>query len=148
MRGGRGFRQSGSAVVISFRAVRPLPSHDALASLGDGLFEVEEVVRAYVPFRRKVLAVTLGLSSVGLAVVGLMLNMSFAYSLGRTEGSGDLLATIGIVLDVLTLILPAAGALLCARVAHLAPSMNNALAVWDTSTILTPSKKIVSISDH
>jgi hypothetical protein len=68
--------------------------------------------RPHVPFRRMVLAIILVITAVTLGVVGLLLNMGFAYSFGRTSQAGQLLAAVGVVLDVLTLILPTVAALL------------------------------------
>jgi hypothetical protein len=54
----------------------------------------------------KIVAVILVLAGVTLGAVGLMLNVTYAQSLGRTYVAGLLLAVLGGTIDVLTILLP------------------------------------------
>src|SRR5260370_927262 len=60
---------------------------------------------------RIVLAATLGLAALGLAVIGLTVNTRFAASFGQTAEAALLLASLGLAIDLLAIVLPgAAGA--------------------------------------
>jgi hypothetical protein len=71
-------------------------------------------VPAPVPIRRGagriMLALVLGLTAIGLAVVGLTVNTRFAASYGQTEEAAVLLAAIGLTIDLLAITLPSAAA--------------------------------------
>jgi hypothetical protein len=75
---------------------------------------IDTVPAAVVPNRRGagriVLALVLGLTAVGLAVVGLTVNTRFAASFGQTAEAAVLLAAIGLTIDLLAIALPSAAA--------------------------------------
>src|SRR5262249_42659749 len=56
----------------------------------------------------RVIAAVVGVTALALAAVGLVLNASFAASLGQTGLAAALLATIGLAMDVLAVALPTA----------------------------------------
>ena len=56
----------------------------------------------------RVIAAVVGVTALALAAVGLVLNASFAASLGQTGLAAALLATIGLAMDVLAVTLPTA----------------------------------------
>jgi hypothetical protein len=70
----------------------------------------EALVRAppSVPGGSRVIATIVGATALMLAAVGLVLNASFAASLGQTGLAAALLATIGLAMDVLAVALPTA----------------------------------------
>ncbi len=78
-----------------------------------------------VPVEHIVLGLVLGVTAVTLGGVGLVLNAGFAASFGRSAEAGALLATLGVVIDVLTLTLPSASVMLWQRRSRLA-----ALGTW------------------
>jgi len=59
---------------------------------------------------RIVLAATLGLAALGLAVIGLTVNTRFAASFGQTAEAALLLASLGLAIDLLAIVLPSAAA--------------------------------------
>jgi hypothetical protein len=59
---------------------------------------------------RIILSLVLGLTAIGLAVVGLTVNTRFAASYGQTEEAAVLLAAIGLTIDLLAITLPSAAA--------------------------------------
>jgi hypothetical protein len=59
---------------------------------------------------RILLGGVMGAAATGLAVVGLTVNTRFAASFGQTVEAAALLAAIGLVIDVLAIVLPSAGA--------------------------------------
>jgi hypothetical protein len=71
-------------------------------------------IAATAPTRRGagriILALVLGLSALGLTVVGLTINTRFAASFGQTAEAAFLLAAIGLVIDLLAIALPSAAA--------------------------------------
>ncbi|MPZ36797.1 MAG: hypothetical protein GEU95_01835 [Rhizobiales bacterium] len=77
---------------------------------------------------RIILALVLGLSAIGLAVVGLAVNTRFAASFGQTAEAAVLLAAIGLAIDLLAIVLPSAAAQLW-RDRHIL-SASSAWAIW------------------
>jgi hypothetical protein len=77
---------------------------------------------------RIVLALVLGLSAIGLAVVGLTVNTRFAASFGQTAEAALLLAAIGLTIDLLAIVLPSAAAQLWRD--HSIVSASAAWAIW------------------
>jgi hypothetical protein len=59
---------------------------------------------------RIILSLVLGLTAIGLAVVGLTVNTRFAASYGQTAEAAVLLAAIGLTIDLLAIALPSAAA--------------------------------------
>jgi hypothetical protein len=59
---------------------------------------------------RIVLAAALGLAALGLAVIGLTVNTRFAASFGQTAEAALLLASLGLAIDLLAIVLPSAAA--------------------------------------
>jgi hypothetical protein len=59
---------------------------------------------------RIVLAAALGLAAFGLAVIGLTVNTRFAASFGQTAEAALLLASLGLAIDLLAIVLPSAAA--------------------------------------
>jgi hypothetical protein len=60
----------------------------------------------HVPIGAKLLAFILGTTALMLGGVGLILNVTFAQSFGRSALAAELLAVLGGVIDVMTIILP------------------------------------------
>jgi hypothetical protein len=79
-------------------APEPLPAAPAEASPGPPV----------APGGSRVIATIVGATALALAGVGLVLNASFAASLGQTGLAAALLATIGLAMDVLAVALPTA----------------------------------------
>src|SRR4051794_516337 len=63
----------------------------------------------------RLVAATVALLGAILAGVGIYLNASFLFAFGRSNEAGLLLATLGLVIDGLTLVMPSAAALLWTR---------------------------------
>jgi hypothetical protein len=89
-------------------------------------------IAATAPTRRSagriILALVLGLSALGLTVVGLTINTRFAASFGQTAEAAFLLAAIGLVIDLLAIALPSAAAQLW-RDRHIV-SASAAWSIW------------------
>jgi hypothetical protein len=70
-----------------------------------------------------------------LGLVGLVLNATFAHSLGRSELSADILAVLGAILDVMTVVLPPVAAEFWHR--EWRPAAMAAWLVWGGCLIMT-----------
>jgi hypothetical protein len=84
---------------------------------------------------RIVLAFILGLTAIGLAVVGLTVNTRFAASFGQTAEAALLLAAIGLTIDLLAIVLPSAAAQLWRD--HNVVSASAAWAIWTIALGMT-----------
>jgi len=84
---------------------------------------------------RIVLAATLGLAALGLAVIGLTVNTRFAASFGQTAEAALLLASLGLAIDLLAIVLPSAAAQLW-RDGHAVASIA-AWSIWLIALMMT-----------
>jgi hypothetical protein len=84
---------------------------------------------------RVLLALVLGLTAIGLAVVGLTVNTRFAASFGQTAEAALLLAAIGLTIDLLAIVLPSAAAQLWRD--HNVVSASAAWAIWTIALGMT-----------
>jgi len=110
----------GKVVVTSLRT-----SQQVAAQLVDRAFrmEIPNQSAAPKPVRSTIATITsivLFSTAVGLTGVGLVMNARFASSFGQTVEAAVLLATIGLAVDLLAVILPTVGAQLLQRRAFLA----------------------------
>src|SRR5262249_7873249 len=84
---------------------------------------------------RIVLAAMLGLAALGLAVIGLTVNTRFAASFGQTAEAALLLASLGLAIDLLAIVLPSAAAQLW-RDSHAVASIA-AWSIWLIALMMT-----------
>jgi hypothetical protein len=111
----------GKVVVTSLRT-----SQQVAAQLVDRAFRMElppaqaEVAKPVRSIIGMLTSIVLFATAVGLTGVGLVMNARFASSFGQTVEAAVLLATIGLAVDLLAVILPTVGAQLLQRRAFLA----------------------------
>jgi hypothetical protein len=100
--------------------------------------------------RRSILAIAaasiLFATAIGMAVVGLVMNARYAASFGQTVEAATLLATIGLAIDILAIVMPTVGSQLWYT--RLRPAAAVAWLIWTAALTMTLLAAIGFASTH
>jgi hypothetical protein len=121
-----------------------VPGHDAPTPMGGGPTRLE--VLAPAPSPSMILAPVVFVLGLATAAVGLWLNASFLWAFGRTSDAGVMLAVIGGITDIATLVLPPTLVGLWARRRFVLTG--TALAVYLLAVVMTALASLGFASTH